>query len=440
MSRKTYFSICFALLFLALGASQSLAQTASLRGRVVMKQDGTETPVVGATVEVYRIDTNGKYNSAPTDKRGYFTFAGLLLGNTYYLNISGPGVSPLVIPNIRAGMEVPDIIAVAGDGKKYTEDESRAALKRIRSGAGPTDEESAESKKAKEEFDRKVKEVEEKNKKAQAANEVVNRALQEGGKAYEAKDYTMAISKFQEGIDADPTFAGSAPVLLNNKGLSLLNRATENYNNSIKDPSNKDALRAAAKKDLEDAVASAESALEIIKTATVSDEVQKKNLDNNNLLALTVRKSAYRLLAQTSLDTTKGKEAAAAYQAYLALEPDVDKKAKGQLEFAQTLQASNEFEMAFDEFKKINTSNPSDLDALVGMGLTLTNVGYITMDTDGAKGKAQLQDAVNYLQQYVDLAPDGHKFKNDAKEAIVSLKEIVTPQKTKPTAPVRKRP
>lgn len=437
MSRKTYFTIFLAIVFLAVGSGQAFAQSASLRGRIVMKQDGADVPVVGATVEVYRVDTNGKYSNTVTDKRGYFTFAGLLLGNTYFLNISGPGVSPLVIPNIRAGMEVPDIIARAGDGKKYTEEESRNVLKQMKSG-GPSQEETAESKKAREEYEKKVKDVEEKNKKAQASNEIVNRALQDGGKAYEAKDYTTAIAKFQEGIDADPTFAGSAPVLLNNKALSLINRATESFNNSIKDPANKETLKAAAKQDLEGAITSTEAAIEIIKTASPTDDAQRKNLETNNILALTVRKSAFRLLAQTGLDINRGTDAAAAYAAYLAVETDADKKAKGQLELAQTLQASNEFELAFEEFKKINAVNPNDLDALVGMGLTLTNVGYMTMDTDAAKGKAQLQDAVNYLQQYVDLAPDGHKYKSDAKEAIVSLKEIVTPQKTK-TTPAKKK-
>lgn len=438
MSRKTYFTLFLAIVFLVAGTGSVFAQTASLRGRLLIKQEGGDTAVAGAVVEVYRVDTNGKYNSTVTDKRGYFTYAGLPLGNVYFLNISGPGIAPLVIPNIRAGMEVPDIFARAGDARKYTEEESRAVLKQLKSG-GTTEEETAESKKQKEEFEKKLKEVEEKNKKALATNDIVAKALEDGGKAYIAKDYTTAIARFQEGIDADPTFAGSAPVLLNNKGLSLLNRATESYNNSIKDPANKDALKASAKQDIEDAIKSAESALEVIKTAAPGDEAQKQNFEKNLMLAMTIRKNAFRLLAQTSLDTTRGQEAAAAFNVYIAAETDPGDKAKAQLELAQTLQASNEFEAAFEEFKKINAVKPSDLDALVGMGLTLTNVGYMTMDSDGAKGKAQLQEAVNYLQQYVDLAPDGHKFKNDAKEAIVSLKEIVTPQKTKPAAPVRKK-
>jgi hypothetical protein len=58
--------------------------------------------------------------------------------------------------------------------------------------------------------------------------------------------------------------------------------------------------------------------------------------------------------------------------------------------------------------------------------LCLVNVGYINSD------KSVLQKGANYLAKFVELAPETHKFKSDAKATIEELKKTqnVTPQKT----------
>jgi tetratricopeptide (TPR) repeat protein len=140
-------------------------------------------------------------------------------------------------------------------------------------------------------------------------------------------------------------------------------------------------------------------------------------------------------MSQTGVEREKGKEALTAFQEYIAVETDPAKKSKAELDLALTLQDSNEFELAITEFQKILEADPNNVDALVGIGLSMVNVGYINLDTDAPKGKAQLQEAANYLQKFVDLAPDTHKFKQDAKDTIASLKEQqkVAPQKMKTT-------
>jgi tetratricopeptide (TPR) repeat protein len=299
----------------------------------------------------------------------------------------------------------------------------------------------AEQKKAKEEYDKKVAETKARNEKALKANEIVNASLKEGGAAYDAKNYDLAIAKFDEGYKIDPDFAGSAPVLLNNKGLALLGRATDSYNKSVKaDDATRASLKESAKNDLLEAVASSERSLEILKTATTTDPNIQKNYDVNKFLALTNRKTAYRLMAQTGVERNKGKEALLAFQEYIAAEPDAARKSKAQLDLALTLQDSNEFELAITEFQKILETDPNNVDALVGIGLSMVNVGYINLESDPAKGKAQLQEAANYLQKFVDVAPDTHKFKEDAKSAIASLKEEqkVVPQKGKTTTTKKK--
>ena len=439
MSRLTKLAVITFTFLFGLSALSISAQTAALRGRVEIKKDGVATPVPGILVEVYRVDVKMKFPPSTTDRRGNFTFAGIPLGNVYAVAVSGPGIKAQVVPNIRAGMENLAIEVYPGDGSAIPEADVRVVIEKLK--AGPVEQPSEESKKQKEEFDKKVKEVEDRNKKVQATNEIVNRALSDGGKAFEAKDYTGAIAKFQEGIDADPVFAGSAPVLLNNKGLSLISRGTDSYNTSIKDTENRPTLRDSAKSDFENAIISADQSLAVLKDATASDETLRKSYEANSLLSLTIRKNAYRLLAQTGLDVTRGQQAATAFAEYMAKETDEAKKTRAQLDLALTLQDSGEYQMAFDEFAKISDVDPNNVDALVGLGLNMVSIGYLSLEADPAKGKAQLQEAANYLQRYVDVAPDGHRFKEDARAAIEQLKADakVVPQKNA-RPPVRRRP
>ncbi len=445
MFRKNYLISFLTIALFSIGGLAVFGQTAPLRGRIEMKdKDGKVTPVQGALVEVYRSDIKAKLPSDTTDKKGAFNFAGLPLGAVFILSISGPGIGPDIIPNVKAGAENVVINVLPGDGKKWTEEEVRAAL----SNSAPTQstELTAEQKKKQAEYEKQVAEVTNKNKKIEDTNKIVNTSIKEGGAAFDAKNYDLAITKFDEGYNADPLFPGSAPVLLNNKSLALISRATDSYNKSVKaDDASKPALRESAKKDFAEVVNSSNKALEVLKTATSTDANLQKNYEANKFTALINRKNAYRLMSQTGVEREKGKEALTAFQEYMAVEPDAAKKSKAELDLALTLQDSNEFELAIVEFQKILETEPENVDALVGIGLSMVNVGYINLDTDAPKGKAQLQEAANYLQKFVDLAPDTHKFKQDAKDTIASLKEQqkVAPQKMKSnptkTTPAKKK-
>jgi hypothetical protein len=54
--------------------------------------------------------------------------------------------------------------------------------------------------------------------------------------------------------------------------------------------------------------------------------------------------------------------------------------------------------------------------------------------------KAKFQEAANYLQKFVEVAPDTNPMKDDAKAILTELKntENVTPEKT--TRPPRRKP
>jgi tetratricopeptide (TPR) repeat protein len=437
MLTKNFLSTISLVAFILIGSSVVFAQTAAIRGRVEMDKDGKPVPVGGLTVEMYRVDIKTKLPVGQTSSRGAFSFAGVPIGPVYVIAVSGPGVKPELIPNIRAGMESLTIKVFEGDGKQFTEDEVREWIA-LGAGAQAAGGETEEQKKSREDFERQVKEVENRNTAAKRATEVVNAALADGGKAFEAKNWNFAIQKFQEGIDADPDFAGSAPVLLNNKAIALTQRATETFNNSISGTAaQRSEARGMVLEDLEEAIRSTERALELLRNAPPADAATQKNYEANRLQANLVRKNSYFLLAQTGVDTSRGQEAALAFSEYLASEPDAARKSRGQLELAQTLQNNGDYEGAVVEFGKIIADDPQNIDALAGMGLNLMTVGYTTQATDQEKGKAQLQEAVNYLQEFVNLAPDSHRFKADAKATIAVLREE---QRVVPQAPTRRQP
>src|SRR5215211_4165562 len=125
MFRKNYLIGFLTIALFLIGSTAAFAQTtAAVRGRVEIKgADGKGTPVAGALVEVYRIDVKSKFPTDTTDKKGVFSFAGLPYGAVFVLSVSGPGIGPEIIPNIKAGMENLVINVLPGDGKKWTEEE-----------------------------------------------------------------------------------------------------------------------------------------------------------------------------------------------------------------------------------------------------------------------------------------------------------------------------
>ena len=137
----------------------------------------------------------------------------------------------------------------------------------------------------------------------------------------------------------------------------------------------------------------------------------------------------------TRADLTQADAGAAAYDDYIAVETDPAKKAKAEMDKALMLFDAGASDKAIVEFKKILDAQPQNVDALYGMGIAEISVGYANSD------KAKLQEGVNYLQQFVDKAPDTHRFKSEAKATLAELKstENVVPEKTTP-AQRRKRP
>jgi len=102
-------------------------------------------------------------------------------------------------------------------------------------------------------------------------------------------------------------------------------------------------------------------------------------------------------------------------------------------EALQTLFDAGAVDLAVEQARAAVAEDPDNVDANRILGLALFASG----------DKAKFQEAANYLQRYVDKAPDTDPLKQSAKESLKYLKtaENVKPEKITPSRPSRsKRP
>jgi tetratricopeptide (TPR) repeat protein len=427
-------NILIAAAVLLLVSFAASAQTGALRGSVkLIAADGSTTPVTGATVDVYRVDITGEYHTK-SDKKGEWVFAGLPFTGEYVVSVSAPGASPTAKSGVKAGREIAvDIVLNSGDGKKLTKDEAIAVSK---GGGGSTSNGGGgESAAAKAKREEDLKKYEAEKARVTNINDVLNRTFKAGQDAINAKNYDEAVKQFDEGIAADP----EQVVLYSRKSLALRLRGVDHYNASIKgtDQTQKAADMDSAKKDFQGAADAASKGLEVAsKEAAATDPAGQASQASKKLEILSYRAEAMRLLIKT--DPSQGATALTAYQEYIAAEPDAAKKAKAEKDVAQILfdTASDQagFEKALAAYQKILEATPDDPDALLRSGQILFNIGALNNND-----KAKYQEAANYLQRFVDKAPEGNPMKAEAKDLIDALKAQanVTPEKT--SAPPRRR-
>src|SRR5207247_548686 len=162
---------------------------------------------------------------------------------------SAPNAAPSVLGGILAGRDTDyEIVLGPGDGRRYTAEEAKAAIKpggggipSSNSGGG----ESAADKAKREEIAKKNAEIETKNKKIEESNKVVSEAFKAGNVALNAKNYDEAIKQYDIGLAADPEQAA----LLTNKAAALKARGVDKYNPAIQlkveDPARKASIESA---------------------------------------------------------------------------------------------------------------------------------------------------------------------------------------------------
>jgi tetratricopeptide (TPR) repeat protein len=427
MFRRHFFPLLASVAILLSTAVFTFAQSGELRGHVTMKKaDGVAAPVADAVIDVYRVDIPAKFTTK-TNKKGLFVYAGLPYTGDYIIVASSPGAQAYWQPGVKAGRDVDYMVELQpGDGKRLTIDEIKTLMaSRGTTTAAPGARESGEDKAKRAELEKKNAEIAASNEKILKSNEIVARTYKAGNDAYLAKNYDEAIKQYEEGLAADP----EQPALLVNEARAYTSRGVDRYNASITAAT--DAAKASgienAKNDFKSAATSASKAVAMIKAQTQpTDPGELTRYNNNKLAALAVAAEAYRLFVSKA-DNTQADAGLAAFKEYIAVEPDAARKAKAQLDAAQMLLDAGSVEKSFIEYKAIVTAEPDNADANLGAGLSLFATG----------DKTKFQDAANYLQHYVDVAPDTHKFKADAKAILAELKntEKVVPT----TTPSRRR-
>ena len=418
MLRKYFFITLIIVAFLCLGGMSVFAQTGAVRGTIKLKQaDGTTAPISGATIDVYRIDVTGRLEGNKSNKRGEFNIIGLFVVGKYVLSISAPGARPFLKGGIKPGLDADiSIVMEAGDGGRYTMEQARemAANEGNPSKGGG---ESAEDRAKREELVRKNTEITASNEKVKQANEIYNRVVKEGNAAYAAKNYTEAIAKYSEALDADADHPG-APVVLTNRSIVLRSIAVEHYNAAAR--AKDEAGKAAAKKEWAQAAEDAKSAVEKLRAQSPpSDAGAAANYKDQVYRALMARAAIMKYFVPL-VDPTKLDAADVAFNEYIAVEPDVVIKRSFQLEHAQILYQVGEVDKAIAMYKQVLESDPENIEALLWVGLGLF----------GTDDPTKYQEAANYLQLFVDKAPDTHELKASAKETLEELKrKDVKPQK-----------
>ena len=447
MIHKNVLGTIAAAMILAFAAVTTSAQVGELRGHVLMQQaDGSTVPLADAVIDVYRTDVKGEYHTK-TNKKGEFVFAGLPFVGEYTIVASHPTAKPNFLSGFKVGRQIDANITVTpGNGGKLTLDDLKNAAGSAAAGnaTSANKAESPADRAKREEMMRKNAEIEEKNKKITASNEVINRTFKAGNDLLAAgntaikagnsdegiQKITEAIAQYDEGLAADP----EQPALLTNKAVALKARAVERYNQTIRAKNLDDAAKSAglqaAKDDFKAASESSKKAVDQIKSLTApTDPTEVARYNANKYAALITNAEAMRLFV-SKVDGSQAEAGLAAFRDYIAAEQDPAKKAKAQLDAAQMLLDAGAPDKALAEFQSILATQPDSPEANLGAGLAV----YASGD------KAKFQEAANYLQHFVDVAPDTNPLKADAKAILTELKntEKVVPEKTAPAK--RKRP
>jgi tetratricopeptide (TPR) repeat protein len=427
-------------ILLAVASVPAFAQVGELRGKVMMKQaDGQTVPLADAQIDVFRTDMKASYKTK-TNKNGEFVFAGLPFIGTYTVAASHPTAAPNYVPGVKAGKGIPvEITVTPGDGRKLTlEDLAKVGG----ASPNPTAAPSAADKAKMEELAKKNAELEEKNKKITESNEVIARTFKAGNEALTAANtasrakqtdvavqkFTEAVTQYDEGLAAD----AEQPALLTNKAVALKGRGVERYNAAITNKSLDDASRTAAldaaKADFKAAAESSTKAVTMLKgQAAPTDPAELDRYNKNKYAAMLTNSESMRLFV-SKFDPTQADAGLTAFKDYMAMETDPAKKSKAQLDAAQMLLDSGQSDKALAEFQTVLQSQPDSPEANLGAGLAL----YAQQD------KEKFQEAANYLQHFVDVAPDTNPLKADAKAILAELKSTEKVVPDKPGRPARK--
>jgi tetratricopeptide (TPR) repeat protein len=252
----------------------------------------------------------------------------------------------------------------------------------------------------------------------QADHEAMKKQFETGRQLASSKDYSGAITAFNEAARLDP----EQHVIHANLALALYNRAVGHINAKATDQ---------AKTDLMDSVKSSTKALEVLDASAAKDPAKANDPATKKTKSEYLR---FKADAEWLLATRAGApdQATVAYNDYKALIEMVDdpaEKSKYRVKAARTLFDAGKTPEAIAAFQEVLAVEPDNLDALYYVGLAY------------AGEEKTFQDSANMLQRFVDKAPATDSRVAEAQASIQYLKETgkVAPQKGKAAAPARRK-
>jgi tetratricopeptide (TPR) repeat protein len=378
----------------------------------MQRADGRKVPLENAQIDVFRTDMRGEYHTQ-TNINGEFVVPGLPFIGTFIVAASHPTATPNWIAGVKAGRGgVVEITVSQGNGRRLTLDEINRG----------------------DETARKNQQIEEENKRITETNEIIARTFKAGNEALSAasiasrsgnsdlaiQKYTDAVAQYDAGLAADPEQAA----ILTNKAVALKGRGVERFNLTVRSKTLNDAARSigleTAKNDFKSAAETSARAVAMLKAQPVPTDATDLARYNANKYAASLTRAESMRLFVTKVDQSQNAAGSVAFKEYIAIEQDPSKKAKAQLDLAQMLLDAGAAAQALSEFQTILKVNPDSVEANLGAGLAAYAVG----------GKRNLQTAANYLQRFVNVAPDTNPLKADANVILAELKDVdhITPQ------------
>ncbi|MGB8507219.1 MAG: tetratricopeptide repeat protein [Pyrinomonadaceae bacterium] len=415
MPIKFFFRASAVALLVALFAVAASAQVTQASGKVTLKQaDGTTSPVKDAVIDFFRTDITQKF-STKTNAKGEYIHAGLPFTGIFTIAVSAPGARPTYQSNIKISQQGKnDFTLDPGDGTRLTLEQIKTAptTNNLPTGATPA-KLSAEDKKRAEEEAKEIARITAENQKITENNTKLPEILKSANDAFTAKKYTEAIGLFDQGIQLDP----AQEVFHLNRSIALLRRGVDAFNTAskAKDVAGKESARADFKASTESAEKAVSAYTARIKGASAGGaQPATEGLD-----FLFNRAESYRVALQTS--TPIDAEAAAkAFQEYIAAESDPTKKMKAQANLGDALFQGGKVDQAVATYRQVLSTNPSNLDAMYGLGIALA-----AQVTDATKDAALISEARQMLQQFVSKAPDTHPRKAEAISSVEYLDETM---------------
>ncbi len=384
------------------------AQTGTIEGTVKIKNaDGTMTPVPGAQVDVYRTDIKGHWDMK-TDKSGHYVRLGLPVQGTFIVTASGPGMQPTFITDARITQGAIDLVGNPGDGAKITYEEVQKTLSQEGQGAPSTatPQNKAAAEAAQKEYEAKAKE----SKEMQAAFDQAVARYNHGLELMNTNDYSGAVSEFEAASAVDP---GKHAAFTELAYKAHANAAEAHYQLAV--PLFNQRKRDEAKPHFEKAIE------EINKAISIASSSPKPgpNLNNELINYYNIWLKNAKLLVEFYQQTDAVDQAVTAIDKARAL--DTANSAKWNVAKGDLYRTAYRSDDAIKTYKEVLATDPGNIDALYGLGLTLFATG----------NEANYQEAANYLSDFASKAPANDSRAATVKESLDALKKAanVEPEK-----------